>query len=90
MNKSSLLFLLVLVTVHSARKDDLFIIHDQSQDEQKLFMFFHDLNDGYYVDIGAYDPIFYSNTLNLYARGCNGLNVEAHPQRFVSFPSIKI
>lgn len=31
----------------------------------------------FYVDIGAYDPIFASNTLNLYTAGWKGVNVDA-------------
>lgn len=34
---------------------------------------------GYFVDIGAYHPIIYSNTWYFYKRGWCGLNVDARP-----------
>ena len=34
---------------------------------------------GYFVDIGAYHPISYSNTWYFYKRGWRGLNVDARP-----------
>ncbi len=40
-------------------------------------IFFNGIDDGYYVDIGAFDPIVLSNTFNLHSRGWNGVNVEA-------------
>lgn len=43
------------------------------------------MTDGYYVDYGAYDPIFASNTLNLYTQGWQGINVEANPERLNRF-----
>lgn len=41
--------------------------------------YFFDVYNGFYVDIGAYDPIFASNTLNLYTMGWDGINIEANP-----------
>lgn len=39
----------------------------------------------FYVDIGAYDPIFASNTLNLHTAGWKGINVDASAQRMKNF-----
>ncbi|CAN5455491.1 hypothetical protein BH10BAC4_BH10BAC4_06180 [soil metagenome] len=33
-----------------------------------------------YIDIGANDPYFLSNTALLYQNGCRGINIEANPQ----------
>lgn len=38
---------------------------------------------GCYVDIGANDPVFLSNTLRFYERGWRGINVEPEPNLFV-------
>lgn len=51
-----------------------------------MFKLFYDKNDGYYIDIGAYDPIMYSNTIYFYGRGWKGLNFEANPTRAARFP----
>lgn len=34
---------------------------------------------GYYVDVGAYHPVLYSNTYALYRRGWNGLAIDPNP-----------
>jgi hypothetical protein len=46
--------------------------------------------DGHYIDIGAYDPIMYSNTIYLYGKGWKGLNFEANPTRAGRFNFAKI
>jgi hypothetical protein len=38
-----------------------------------------DKTDGFYVDVGAYDPVISSNTYFFYWLGWRGLNVEARP-----------
>lgn len=38
-----------------------------------------DKMDGFYVDVGAYDPILASNTHFFYVKGWRGINVEARP-----------
>jgi hypothetical protein len=50
-----------------------------------LYKYFHNIKNGFYVDFGAYDPIFASNTLNLYVQGWKGINVEANPERLSRF-----
>jgi FkbM family methyltransferase len=38
-----------------------------------------DKMDGFYVDIGAYHPVHYSNTYFFYTNGWRGINIEARP-----------
>lgn len=59
--------------------------YDQFNESIELFKFFHDLHDGYFVDIGGFDPMTFSNTLSLYCRGWVGINVEASPVRYGRF-----
>lgn len=40
---------------------------------------------GFYVDIGAYDPIEYSNTNLLHKRGWHGINVDINPRSIARF-----
>ena len=42
-------------------------------------------NNGFYVDIGAYHPFFFSNTLMLYKFGWNGINIEPNYANFKQF-----
>jgi len=45
--------------------------------------------EGFYLDIGAYDPIRMSNTKRFYDRGWTGLNIEPSPTRFSLFPLLR-
>jgi FkbM family methyltransferase len=40
---------------------------------------------GYYVDVGAFDPLLYSNTLRLRWRGWHGINIDAQPKHVARF-----
>jgi len=42
---------------------------------------------GTYVDIGAYDPYRFSNTMRFYLRGWRGINIEPDAVRFKHFVS---
>lgn len=39
-----------------------------------------------YLDIGAHDPFFMSNTALFYAKGCRGINIEPDPYLYPEFP----
>ena len=41
--------------------------------------------DGFYVDIGAFDPFIHSNTYFFYKKGWTGINVEPNPVNFSKF-----
>jgi FkbM family methyltransferase len=43
------------------------------------------LSNGIYVDVGAYHPIFGSNTLILHKQGWRGINIDLEPARIASF-----
>ena len=49
-----------------------------SQDKEDLFIneYFRDIKNGFYIDIGSYHPIRYSNTALLYNRGWQGVNID--------------
>ena len=38
-----------------------------------------------YIDVGANDPFFLSNTAIFYEKGCRGVNIEANPQLAKNF-----
>jgi FkbM family methyltransferase len=48
---------------------------------RRLFSF----NNGFYVDVGAYHPFIFSNTLMLYKFGWNGINIEPNYVNFKQF-----
>lgn len=40
---------------------------------------------GFYIDIGAYHPFRFSNTMRFYGRGWHGLNIDATPGSMKTF-----
>lgn len=81
--KATLLIASLLLIVLDCKK--YFVRYDQFAETILLFKYFYDVTDGYYVDIGAYDPMMLSNTLFMYHQGWNGINLEASPERFRKF-----
>ena len=50
------------------------------------FLYLHSrIKNGFYVDIGAYDPVQYSNTWHLYRRGWRGINIDIVAERIEKF-----
>ena len=49
-----------------------------SQDQEDLFInnYFKNIDNGFYLDIGCYHPIKYSNTALLHNRGWQGINID--------------
>lgn len=48
-----------------------------------------DKMDGFYVDVGAYDPVVGSNTHFFYVKGWRGINVEARPGSRARFEKVR-
>jgi FkbM family methyltransferase len=57
--------------------------------EDKMLLAYLDRISGYFVDVGAFDPIIYSNTFALYLRGLRGINIEPNPEAVASFQSLR-
>jgi FkbM family methyltransferase len=61
-------------------------IYYSEQGEDVLLKLYLDKKQGFYVDIGAYDPDSVSVTKEFYLRGWSGINIEPNPiaiKRFV-------
>ena len=52
-----------------------------SMDGEDLFLkdYFKDKKKGFYIDIGCFHPIMFSNTCLLFNKGWNGINVDLNP-----------
>jgi len=52
-----------------------------SENGEDLFIlkYFKNLNEGFYVDIGAYHPFFMSNTQLLFKKKWKGINIDINP-----------
>jgi FkbM family methyltransferase len=51
----------------------------QYGEDRILEQLFLDETDGFYVDVGAFHPVMWSNTFLLYRRGWRGITVEPNP-----------
>ena len=54
-------------------------------EDRYLWQLFKTKNDGYYVDIGAFDPEKYSNTKAFHKSGWRGVNVDMSPSKIGIF-----
>lgn len=65
----------LMVTI--AGIDNVSIHFGQSAEDASLMRFFYQQKDGFYVDVGAYDPTRYSNTFILHHfYGWRGINID--------------
>lgn len=59
--------------------------HSQFGEDMILRFLTQDKNKGFYVDIGAFHPIYISNTYHFYCKGWKGINIDAKPGSMNSF-----
>ena len=52
------------------------ISYAQNFEDVVLNRVFHDVKDGRYIDVGAYDPVIDSVTKHFYDQGWSGVNIE--------------
>jgi FkbM family methyltransferase len=60
----------------SHNTDSLVVSYAQNREDVILNAFFWDVDNGFYVDVGAYDPNEDSVTRYFYERGWSGINIE--------------
>ena len=60
----------------SERETKPLVSYAQNREDIILSAFFPDLNDGFYVDVGANHPISDSVTKLFYDKGWRGINIE--------------
>jgi FkbM family methyltransferase len=64
-------------------------VNAQQGEDLALLRYFGNKKKGFYVDIGAFHPITYSNTQLLYEMGWSGINVEPNPDHFIFFEQLR-
>jgi hypothetical protein len=82
-----MLFIALLIV--NTTLQSIFIQYGYGKDEFEIFKFFYDKKDGYYADMGAFDPIIYSTTIYLYEKGWKGINFEINWAKANRFPNVK-
>jgi FkbM family methyltransferase len=53
--------------------------YSQEGEDMILFNLFRKKEKGFYIDIGAHHPKFFSNTYFFYSKGWEGINIDAMP-----------
>ncbi|MBD2752565.1 FkbM family methyltransferase [Spirosoma validum] len=67
----------------------LTICFSQEGEDQILSQYFYGIDKGFFLDIGAYHPIKYSNTYKFYLKGWRGINIDAMPGSMIAFNKIR-
>ena len=68
----------VIKDIKNENYSDSFVFKSYAQylEDIILFLFLHDVKNGFYIDVGANDPIIDSVTNFFYLRDWNGINIE--------------
>ena len=56
--------------------------YSQYYEDIVLFFIFYNVENGFYIDVGANDPNIMSVTKAFYLRGWNGINIEPLPHKY--------
>ncbi|EOQ88230.1 methyltransferase FkbM domain protein [Leptospira yanagawae serovar Saopaulo str. Sao Paulo = ATCC 700523] len=67
------------------KPDSFYRSYSQEGEDMILRDLFGNKQKGFYVDIGAYDPIRFSNTQYFYELGWSGINIEPSPNALRNF-----
>src|SRR5215471_9401452 len=59
-----------------------FVSYAQNQEDVMLYRALRDLEQGFYIDVGAQDPIIDSVTKAFYDRRWHGINIEPNEEYF--------
>jgi FkbM family methyltransferase len=63
--------------------------YSQSKEDLVLDTLLGGKRNGFYVDIGAYDPSWLSNTKRFYLRGWHGINIEPNTENWEKFMIVR-
>ena len=71
------------------RNGNAFVSYSQQSEDLAVQTFFKDKKDGFFVDIGAYHPVLYSNTYLFKKKGWKGINIEPNKINFQEFINLR-
>ena len=75
--------------VESLKKKHALISYSQQGEDLAIERFFQGKRSGFYVDVGAFDPVIYSNTKLFYDMGWTGINIEANSDKIHRFNTLR-
>jgi len=62
-----------------------FASYSQDYEDFILYYLFYDVANGFYIDVGAHDPFYFSVTKSFYDRGWSGINIDPLPEKYLLF-----
>jgi len=62
-----------------------FVSYSQDFEDFILYYIFYDTPKGFYIDVGAHDPTYFSVTKSFYDRGWKGINIDPIPEKYLLF-----
>src|SRR5262245_26240484 len=65
----------------------IFVSYAQNQEDVMLYRALREVERGFYIDVGAQDPIIDSVTKAFYERGWHGINIEPNEEYFEKLQS---
>ncbi|MFL5730839.1 MAG: FkbM family methyltransferase [Cytophagaceae bacterium] len=71
------------------KKGKAVLSYSQQGEDLAIGRYFGDKQKGFFVDVGAFQPIKYSNTYAFYKKGWRGINIEPNPDHFDMFRQIR-
>jgi hypothetical protein len=64
----------ISLLIYTAIFQNIHIQYGYDGIDLEIFKFFYDMKDGYFGDIGGFDPVINSTTIYLYGRGWRGFS----------------
>jgi len=61
----------------------------QEGEDLILKEYFDNVQNGFFVDVGAYNPVLFSNTYLFYLKGWRGINIDARPGSMEQFNVVR-
>jgi FkbM family methyltransferase len=61
----------------------------QEGEDLILTEYFDNIKEGFFVDVGAYNPVLFSNTYLFYLKGWRGINIDARPGSMEQFNIVR-
>ncbi len=66
-----------------------YLSHSQFGEDMVVRFLTNDIKNGFYLDIGAHHPVYYSNTYHFYCKGWKGINIDAAPGAMDNFQVLR-
>ena len=88
--KSCLLLRFRLWTrIRTNRHPSFHLSHSQFGEDMLVRSLTSDIKAGFYVDIGAHHPVYFSNTYHFYLKGWNGINIDVSNSTIEQFRALR-